>query len=1071
MNRPGRAIARTVRAILLGTALAAVPTISYALGLGALKVKSALNEPLNAEIDFTSISKKELSKLTVALAPRQDFNAAGVDRAPYLGDVKFALSKRLNGQPFVQLTSEQPIREPFLHFLVQVEWAGGRLVREFTALIDPPTLFAGAAPSVQVPDQAPLPEPVQEPMPMMAALPPGGTVPATPEPAAPLPESSSGSLDVPTLPPPAASEPSTTMAAAHPAGAERGHAAADAPMTTSSEDPLGPPRLGDPNVAISAETGWPIATTGPVELAAAADAQAAEPIVPTPLASVAPVMAPSAPTSMAAPMPAPMPVAGGDWANTTRYQVKRGDTLWGIAQQIRVDPTLSLEQVIMALYEANRDAFFGNNVNNVWAGEVLLIPERLEVENLSTGRARQVFLAQYNEWQEYKLKLASASRTFKVAAGPEQGTVPQESGGGTPATRAQPEPTAKQAEASTAPADEPKPEPAKKTEQASKPAKPEKTGPKPVETPPAEAATPPKAAEAPVVAARPKPPADLLKIVRAAIDSEAGAKGKVAEAEAADTSQKERLALAERATTLDEAMQSKQLEQKEMQERVGTHQSQIEKQERLIELSNKDAVKAKEALAPPEPQAAVPAEAAEKGSEGAVDKAPAQPKAQAAEKAAPSPKAKPAPAVGKAAGPAKKRRIAPPPAPAEEKSILAQVEEMFGSYVMQAVAAVVALAGGLILLTYLRRRRAAEAEFEESILTDTDAMTEGATTDSGGAQTSSSAASTSFLSDFSQGGMGNISTDEVDPLAETEVYLAYGRDEQAEEILKDAVAKDPTRHELKVKLLEIYAHRKDVAAFETLAEELYAAQEGRGGDLWNRVAEMGKKLNPGNPMFQTVAPPDEPSLPMSIPSSPAAREPAASMAGDVLDFEPPTDRGGDMQTPSFDVDTEDLKEASSGLDFDLDLEGTGAEAKSLGAGPVLPDTAELSAEELQAAASGEEDSVGLGGGPAENVLDFDMGTEDRSGGEREITAGEPGEPSWDVGAGEGTDLALETDAGLSVGTDDAQQWDETATKLDLAKAYVDMGDAEGARSILDEVLAEGNDEQKRQAAELAAQIA
>ena len=63
---------------------------------------------------------------------------------------------------------------------------------------------------------------------------------------------------------------------------------------------------------------------------------------------------------------------------------------------------------------------------------------------------------------------------------------------------------------------------------------------------------------------------------------------------------------------------------------------------------------------------------------------------------------------------------------------------------------------------------------------------------------------------------------------------------------------------------------------------------------------------------------------------------------------------------------------------------------------------------------------------------------------------------------------MAADAGPS--TDDSQQWDETATKLDLAKAYVDMGDAEGARSILDEVLAEGNDEQKKQAAELAAQL-
>ncbi len=1061
MSRPGRTIARTVRGILLGTVLAALPTVTYALGLGGLKVKSALNEPLNAEIDFTSISKKELQKLSVTLAPRRDFDAAGVERPPYLADVRFALSKRLDGQPFLQLTSEQPIREPFLHFLVQVEWAGGRLVREFTALIDPPTLFAGAAPPVQVPEQAPLPTPIAqpealpEPAPVIAAAPLAEALAPAPEPSASLP---------------AVVEPPTAVAAAEPAGTATMPAAA--PPTTS-DGPLGPPRLSDSSVAISAETGWPLTSTRPAELATASDAPAVEPIVPAPLASAAPAMEPAAPVSMAA----PMPVAGG-WANVTRYEVRRGDTLWAIAQKIRVDPTLSLEQVIMALYEVNRDAFFKNNVNNVWAGEVLLIPKREEVETLSAGQARQVFLAQYGEWQEYKLKLASASRTFKVAAAPEQSAVPAESGAGTPEASAQPQPATKPAEVSAAPAAAPKPEASRKPEQADKPAKPEKTEPKPAAVPPTEqAATPPKGAEAPVVAVRPKPPADLLKIVRAAIDSEPRAKGKVAEAEGGDTSRKERLALADRATTLDEAMQSKQLEQKEMQERIGTHQSQIEKQERLIELSNKDAVKAKEALTQAEPQVAPPVGTTKGAETEAAAKAAAeQAKPEAAAKTAPPAKAKPAAPADKAATPAaKKRRTAPPPSPpAEEKGMFAQVQEMFGSYVMQAVAAVVALAGGLILLTYLRRRRAAEAEFEESILTDTDAMTEGGTTDSGGAQTSSSAASTSFLSDFSQGGMGNISTDEVDPLAETEVYLAYGRDEQAEEILKDAVAKDPKRHELKVKLLEIYAQRKDAPAFETLAEELYAAQEGRGGDLWNHVADMGRKLNPGNPMFQAVAPPDEPSLPMSIPSAPRAAPARAASAGDVLDFEPPTDRGGAREAesvPSFDVDTEDLKAASSGLDFDLDLEAPGSKAKSVAEEPVIPDTAELSAEELHAGVSGQEDSLSLSEEPAESILDFDMGTEDRSGGEQEITADQTGEPSWDVGAGAEAGLALETEAEAGVSSDDSQQWDETATKLDLAKAYVDMGDAEGARSILDEVLAEGNDEQKRQAAELAAQIA
>ena len=87
---------------------------------------------------------------------------------------------------------------------------------------------------------------------------------------------------------------------------------------------------------------------------------------------------------------------------------------------------------------------------------------------------------------------------------------------------------------------------------------------------------------------------------------------------------------------------------------------------------------------------------------------------------------------------------------------------------------------------------------------------------------------------------------------------------------------------------------------------------------------------------------------------------------------------------------------------------------------------------------------------------------------------EVGDAQWDLDAvPEATaETALDEPASdTEPGSEDSQQWDETATKLDLAKAYVDMGDAEGARSILDEVLAEGNEDQKKQAAELVAQIA
>lgn len=109
---------------------------------------------------------------------------------------------------------------------------------------------------------------------------------------------------------------------------------------------------------------------------------------------------------------------------------------------------------------------------------------------------------------------------------------------------------------------------------------------------------------------------------------------------------------------------------------------------------------------------------------------------------------------------------------------------------------------------------------------------------------------TSFLTDFSHSASnGLIDTNDVDPIAEAEVYMAYGRDAQAEEILKDAISKEPQRYELHLKLLEMYAANKNTISFETTASELYVSL---GGDnpIWSKVIEMGAKLEPNNPLYQ-----------------------------------------------------------------------------------------------------------------------------------------------------------------------------------------------------------------------------
>ncbi|MFQ5760402.1 MAG: FimV/HubP family polar landmark protein, partial [Acidiferrobacterales bacterium] len=142
--------------------------------------------------------------------------------------------------------------------------------------------------------------------------------------------------------------------------------------------------------------------------------------------------------------------------------------------------------------------------------------------------------------------------------------------------------------------------------------------------------------------------------------------------------------------------------------------------------------------------------------------------------------------------------------------------------------------------------------------------------------------------------------------------------------------------------------------------------------------------------------------------------------------------------------------------------------------PSFSDTAD------DVAAAGLEDDAGVAAldlsDAADAGVDFDI-SEDTAEGDLAVAedvsadaASDSGDVQWDLDSDSAEEAVAEVAADAGPSTDDSQQWDETATKLDLAKAYVDMGDAEGARSILDEVLAEGNDEQKKQAAELAAQL-
>ena len=174
------------RLALTGVAAAALwlaASNAYALGLGRLSVQSALGEALRAEIDVTSLTPEEAGTLRVRVAPPEAYRAAGVDFNAVLTATQVELQRRSDGRPYLRVTSDRAVQEPFVDVILEISWSSGRLVREYTMLFDPPTMARAPAPTA--PAAAP----------SIAAAPPAAAPKAAPAPAParratrPVPES------------------------------------------------------------------------------------------------------------------------------------------------------------------------------------------------------------------------------------------------------------------------------------------------------------------------------------------------------------------------------------------------------------------------------------------------------------------------------------------------------------------------------------------------------------------------------------------------------------------------------------------------------------------------------------------------------------------------------------------------------------------------------------------------------------------------------------------------------------------------------------------------------------------
>ena len=444
---------------------------------------------------------------------------------------------------------------------------------------------------------------------------------------------------------------------------------------------------------------------------------------------------------------------------------------------------------------------------------------------------------------------------------------------------------------------------------------------------------------------------------------------------------------------------------------------------------------------------------------------------------------------------------AAPPKKAPAKPEPSFIDDLFGNTPTWAIGGgALVLLAGIAGIVAARRRKT--TRFEDSIISGTDIKTNTVFGSTGGGVVNTG--DNSLASDFSREGLGNIDTDEVDPIAEAEVYLAYGRDAQAEEILKDALKKDPQRQEIYLKLLEIHSQHNKPSAFETVASELYSVSGGQG-EVWQKAMALGRQLDPANPLFTEAG------------GSAFAATPAAAAAAAAA--EPPA-----SDTQVFSVPPEHKAEprVATPLDFSLDDDislapSSGEEPKTPAA--ILAGAAQEVAKSSRAASDSMmpfEKTSALPGrcrvprpNPAratslrqlhdslslepESVPKFDLdfhldepvraappAAQPKPAPEPErafATAGAPApQLARPAAAIELDKLDLAFDPDRSTFEDPTPsvldgQWHDAATKLDLAKAYQEMGDVEGAREILQEVLHEGDDEQKSEAKTLLSKLA
>jgi pilus assembly protein FimV len=1015
---------RSSRALAL---LLMLPSAAFALGFGDIRLLSPLNAPLDAQIELVDVTPEELQTLQAQIASRDTFARYGLEWPVFLSSVQVKTVRAADGHAYITLKSTDPITEPFITLLIEVNWARGRSVREYTMLLDPPVFTPGQNAANNAP----------------VAAPSAGT------------GAHEGAISRDAPPPASASAaPSPDLAASSSATSS---AAGDSSTSSSSSPDTTPSNARHKGHARSAKASAPAA--------ASADAAA----------------------------------AGGT------HVVQRGETLSSIATSAAgaSENTPEAHSWMLAIYQANPRAF-ERNMNVLRTGAVLRMPDSSEVSSVSPAAAATEIRRQYAAWR-------GESGSEGAPSGKQSGQ---------------------------------------------------------------------------------------LHLVTPSDDSAAGPSTGTA-----NSSQVK--ALQGRVHELEGELNSKQrlLELRESQ--LADLQSKLATKNAPPAAAAPPPPVAQEQPAPP-PQAAEPPAQAAEPPVGAAPPPVAPEPTQAAAETPPPPPAAEAP---KPAEPVQK------PKPVVQTQQGGGILDTLSDY-WWALALLVVAAAGYFGFKFYRSRK--QSEFDDSLSRlavagassvergfasgDTAPMRpaggedpEGAflVEESGthqrprfGAAAPAPAAARHVSSDETISSEAAINLDQGDPLAEADFHMAYGLYDQAADLIRIAINREPNRRDLKLKLLEVFFVWGNKEQFLAAARELASTRSEAAPGEWEKIVIMGKQLAPDDPLFAgggtTGATAGGVDLDLEGGQSRVDFDllgepvPGAHGAGGDVDLDigsalgedegsrergTATDRNaaleGTFSTNNSTGTTRQMtaripQESDDDIMSEFGSEGPTVEQPALSSSPDNPtirqkvamalkqtpgaeQTAELAIDDLGLDLAGLDtvEQAGLGASPDAPTLVAGMDdrsrrimeeaqrraqTEDTSLStgawaldENELNAAlsegnhadAENDPSvtsrlsaltgndvdYDLGDapaghstnGSGLDLDLGTatvpDAAFTqtqkLSSDDLALPDlepvtmsEVGTKLDLARAYMDMGDPDGAKNILEEVLHEGSMTQKQEAQRL-----